>query len=725
MADTLGPNQLAGDSSPYLVQHATNPVRWQRWNDQTLELARRLDRPVFLSVGYSSCYWCHVMERQSFENAQVAEMLNEYFVPVKVDREQRPDVDALYMLALQLLTGQGGWPMNLFLTPEGLPFYGGTYFPPDDSMGRAGLPQVLEAMARAWRERRPEVEQTARQVRQTMEQWSTPQTTDAPAGGKAHWADWVDQSLEDYDPEYGGFGRAPKFPRQSLLELLLEAIERRPDRADWRKMLGDTLDAMARGGLRDQLGGAFHRYSTDRLWQVPHFEIMLYDNALLGGLYAQAAAKLGGSLLWTEAAGGALDFFLSDMRHPGGGFYASLDAEVNGREGESYLWTAGQIRAALGDSHPPEQIDLALAAWGLEQGTNFTDPHDPSAVPANVLYLPKTLGNLAQERNLDPSALAAQLEAMRQALLSVRRRRPQPRRDDKIIVAWNGLMIRGLAQAAQALNQPRYLAAASQAAEFLFDNLRRPDGGLWHVRFGDKSEIAGFLEDYAYLAWGLLQLHSAGDDPQNRWLKWARELAGHMLERFADPLSGALYLSQENADGAGRLPLRQVQATDSPLPAANAVAAMVLTQLDQLPAAEKILAAFALQMHSQPAASPALVQARLLLDDRRPVQACLREQNQRWFAQVNIADDYYIYAPAAPPPRAGLQIFDGHDPIAAEYPEPIVLSKELGGDAVYMGQVKIALPAGVLPKVVTLRYQCCGRGTCQPPREVVLSVCDA
>nr|MDQ3082936.1 thioredoxin domain-containing protein [Gemmatimonadota bacterium] len=452
-------NRLATESSPYLLQHQHNPVDWYPWGPEAFEASRAQNKPIFLSVGYSTCYWCHVMERQSFEISSIAREMNERFINIKVDREERPDVDQLYMTAVQLLTHHGGWPMSVFLMPDLRPFYGGTYFPPEDAHGRPGFVTVLRALEDAYKNRKSDVEQTATQIKSVLQQLAEPAPPDGPISIDRHFVEaLVERSTSDYEPTYGGFGSAPKFPRETLLELLLTylaqpTLDLDPQslianrRSAIRKKLLHTLDALAAGGIRDQLGGGFHRYSTDAKWLVPHFEIMLYDNAMLAWCYIEAFRQTNDQK-YADVARGIFDFVLREMTSPDGSFYTAFDAEVDGQEGLNYLWTSDEIERVLG----PDDAKVFNRIYGVDRGPNFADPHHGNGVPdKNILHLAVPMeSELMQKR----------IAEMRQQLLNARQQRKQPLLDTKILTSWNALMIRALAHGGQILREPRYLNAA-------------------------------------------------------------------------------------------------------------------------------------------------------------------------------------------------------------------------------------------------------------------------
>ena len=563
-------NRLASESSPYLLQHQHNPVDWYPWGEEAFEAARAQNKPIFLSVGYSTCYWCHVMERQSFENEAVAKEMNDRFINIKVDREERPDVDQLYMTAVQVLTRHGGWPMSVFLTPDLRPFYGGTYFPPHDMHGRPGFVSILAGIEDAYKNRPNDVEQTANQLVGILREVSEPEPPDGPMTIDEKWIDQlVARSMGDYEPRHGGFGSAPKFPRETLLELLLVHQRTRAD-ADRMRMIRHTLDAMAFGGIRDQLGGGFHRYSTDEKWLVPHFEIMLYDNAMLGWIYTEAFRQTS-EPRYGRVAREVFDFVLREMTAPDGAFYTAFDAEVDGQEGLNYLWVEDEINEVLGR----DDAVLFNKIYGVDRGPNFADPHHPppgGRPDKNILYLADPTG---YEEN------RARVDAMRNKLKAVRDQRRQPLLDTKVLTSWNALMIRALAYGSRVLDEPRYAQAAERAANWLLVEHRTPDGGLFRTSRDGAPRYAAFLDDYAFLVQALIELRDL-DGPDD-WDKPAIALADLMQQKFGDPERGGFFFTQE---GAADLIVRQKTATDSPLPSGNAVAAMSLLALDRAGNAE-------------------------------------------------------------------------------------------------------------------------------------------
>jgi uncharacterized protein len=535
-------NRLIRSSSPYLLQHAHNPVDWYEWGEEAFLAAREQDKLIFLSVGYSTCYWCHVMERECFENEDIAQLMNEHFINIKVDREERPDVDDIYMTAVQLITRQGGWPMSMWLEPKSLkPVVGGTYFPPEDSYGRPGFPSVLNQLAEAWRERRGQVVKQAEQIATAVTEVLSQQPPIVPLGHEQ-----VEQAvamlMRQYDRNHGGFGSAPKFPTPVNLDLLMDVAW---ERDDVREAATHTLNRMATGGMYDQIGGGFHRYSVDEKWLVPHFEKMLYDNGQLALTYTKAF-ELTGDAFYERVLRRTLEYVLREMTDDssGGGFYSAQDAEVDAREGLNYLWTADEVRDVLKRAGLHEDVDFTLEVYGFNRGTNFLDPHHPHDEPKNVVYLidhPDTLASLLQ---ISEQEFFTRLDRINEVLLAARSRRTQPRLDDKTITGWNGLMIAGFAEAARVLNEPRYLEAAKRAAAFVRQSLRTEDGGLCRTARNGKPGPHAVLEDYAFFAHGLLALHRATDERE--YLDHAIELIEAARERFQDEQAGGLFDTLED-----------------------------------------------------------------------------------------------------------------------------------------------------------------------------------
>ena len=546
------PNRLAGEQSPYLLQHADNPVDWYPWGDEAFAAAREGDRPIFLSIGYSTCHWCHVMAHESFEDASIAAVLNRDFVPVKLDREERPDIDRVYMTFVQATTGAGGWPMSVWLTPDLKPFFGGTYFPPTARWGRPGFIDVLTELARAWRDERDKVVSSAdglvERLREATEGQQSPATAArAPVASRAAVDEGVAQFRQAFDARHGGFGGAPKFPRPSELFFLMQAHALTGD-ADARAMALETLRAMALGGMRDHLGGGFHRYSVDAEWRVPHFEKMLYDQAQLVLAYLDAA-QLSSDEFYATVAEDTLDYVARDLTSPDGAFFSAEDADSSDpdaagaapemREGAFYVWSADELDALLGDDAP-----VARRRFGIEDGGNA--PADPQGefLGKNLLYVAQSIEDIAARTGRTPDQVVAALARARQVLFEARGRRPRPHRDDKVITAWNGLMIAAFARAARALPaNPRRDAwrdAATRAAGTIRDRLwREADRRLLRRARGGEAGVDAFCEDYAYLAWGLLELFQATGT--RRWLEWALEIAAVQTELFFDERDGGWF----------------------------------------------------------------------------------------------------------------------------------------------------------------------------------------
>ncbi len=556
--DVSHTNRLAGESSPYLLLHQHNPVDWYPWGEEAIERARRENKPIFLSVGYSTCYWCHVMERESFSSPETAELMNREFVNVKLDREERPDLDEIYMTATQILSGQGGWPNSLFLTPDLKPFYAGTYFPPDDRYGRPGFRRVLGDLAAAWRERRADVEEQAEEMARAMRRYLEERAHPSPEPPSGAVALRVLESLaRRFDREWGGFGGAPKFPTPSNLYFLLELADERPEAGE---MLAATLDQMARGGIYDQIGGGFHRYATDREWKIPHFEKMLYDNGLLLELYAREHARTGdpqAARVVRETAA----WIEGEMTSPEGAFWSAIDAETHGHEGAFYVWTREELLAVLGE----EEFTFAAPLLGFEGPPFFEGSH-------YVLHLPERLEEVARRRRMTLEDLLRQVDAGRVKLFIARALRARPLTDDKILADWNGMVIAGLAVAGRLLQEPSFVERAARAADFILGTLRSADGTLLHSWRNGQGRIPAYLGDYVYLVRGLLALHEATGE--ERWLRAAADLTSEQVRRLRDP-SGGFFVAGESPD----VLFRSKEVFDGATPAGNAVAVLNLIEL--------------------------------------------------------------------------------------------------------------------------------------------------
>ncbi len=541
VSDERRSNRLAGQTSPYLLQHAHNPVDWYPWGPEALEKARREDRPILLSIGYAACHWCHVMEKESFEDEGTARLMNEFFVPVKVDREERPDLDSIYMDAVQAMTGHGGWPMTVFLTPEGVPFYAGTYFPNEDRHGLPAFTRVLEGVAAAWRTRRDEVAGQGRRVIDAIDRGSRPAESRDPLTEEVLRQAHAELRRE-FDPQWGGFGSAPKFPQPMTLEFLLRChLRGYPDSLE---MAQATLDRMASGGLHDQVGGGFHRYSVDERWQAPHFEKMLYDNAQLARLYARSW-QVTGQDRYRRVAERVLDYLLREMRHPGGGFFSSQDADSEGHEGTFYVWTWDELVKRIGEE--------GARSFGARPEGNWEGGR-------NILWTP-------QPETVD------QLAGARDRLFEVRERRVRPGTDDKVLAAWNGLAVLAFAEAGRIFGERRYVAAASDALRFLRANLLG-EGRLRRSWREGRTSGLGYLDDYALVALGALALYETAFD--GSVFGFARSLADDLLKLFRDPDGGGFF--QTGSDGE-ELVVRPKELFDNAVPSGNSAAAELFLRL--------------------------------------------------------------------------------------------------------------------------------------------------
>jgi uncharacterized protein len=543
-------NRLAEETSPYLLQHKDNPVDWRPWGPEALEQAARDDKPILLSIGYSACHWCHVMERESFEDADTATLMNESFVPIKVDREERPDVDDLYMEAVQGMTGQGGWPLTVFLDPEGVPFYGGTYFPPEPRQGLPSFRQVLEATAGAYRNQREELREASTRIRDQLGAVGRVEQSQEPLDASI-LTQAISGLQSSFDRANGGFGGAPKFPPSSILEFLLDRGEIDPVRL--------TLDKMMFGGIYDQLGGGFHRYTVDAIWLVPHFEKMLYDNALLARTYLHGW-QVTGEERWRRTCEETLDWALREMRGPEGGFYSALDADSEGEEGRFYVWDESEMRTTLTEAGlGTEAAERVLGYWGVSPAGNFEG--------RNILHVP--LGAGAQP--------PAEMPDARAALLTRRDQRVRPGLDDKRILSWNALMISALADAGAATGRQEYIDAAASCARFIWEEMRDDDGRLRRTWKDGQARFNAYLEDHAFLIEALLRLYEATLDV--RWFDAARELADLMIEHFGDEERGGFFTTSDDHE---ELIARRKDVGDHPIPSGNSSAAYGLLRLAAL-----------------------------------------------------------------------------------------------------------------------------------------------
>jgi len=588
-------NRLIDEKSPYLLQHAHNPVYWYPWGDEAFQKAKKEDKPIFLSIGYATCHWCHVMAHESFEDEEVAELLNKYFIAIKVDREERPDVDKIYMFVCQSLTGQGGWPLSIFMTPETKPFFAGTYFPKSGRLGLPGFMDVLTQIATMWQEDRANILKSSEAITSAIQ----------PDSGSGSAVDAVreetlrkgyTQLARHFDPTWGGFGAAPKFPTPHHLTFLMRWHKRSGD-STGLDMVKKTLTAMRMGGVFDQIGFGFHRYSVDEKWLVPHFEKMLYDQALLGIAYVEAYQATG-KLEFARVAREIFSYVMRDMTSPDGGFYCAEDADSEGKEGLFYLWTPQEVKKVLGG----KPGDLFCRFYDINEAGNFEEgrsiPHMPVSLPA-----------FAAREGMDPARLDSLLSDGRRKLLGVRKERIHPLQDDKILTSWNGLMIAALAKGDQALGNQEYGDAARRAAEFILKNLKAADGRLLRRYRQGEAALPGYLDDYAFLVWGLIELYEATFDVS--YLEQAMALNETMLDMFWDKQGGGLYFT-----GKGNEPLitRSKEIYDGALPSGNSVAALNLLRLARLTGnvdlekmSDQLTGAFATQVVDQPMAHTQLM----------------------------------------------------------------------------------------------------------------------
>jgi len=562
------PNRLALETSPYLLQHKDNPVDWHPWGPESQEIARRDDKPILVSIGYSACHWCHVMAHESFEDEAIAEQMNNSFVNVKVDREERPDIDSIYMTAVQAMVGQSGWPLNVFLTPTGLPFFGGTYWPPSDRRGMPGLPRVLDAISTAWTNDRENIETNAARLKSYLESTSLT-TPDAGVVNAEIAVSALNVLSQQFDELNGGFGGAPKFPQASVLEFLLRHHHRASSDASLR-MLTVTLDRMAAGGIYDHLGGGFARYAVDATWLVPHFEKMLYDNAQLMSVYLDAW-KITGKKRYRAVVEETAAWTLREMRSPEGGFLSALDADSEGVEGKFYVWTDAEIDEAL----PPEDAGLVKLRFGINERGNFEGK--------SILFVARTVDEIADASDQPLESVRSKLAKARSTLLEARARRIRPGTDDKIVVSWNGLMIKALADTGAALGRPELVDAASRAATLLLDQGRSRDGTLCRTLKADQRRGQGGLEDYAFLSEGLLSIYRATG--KRRWLDDARSLMDTILLQFGHDSGSGFF---DTSDSHEELIVRPRDLQDGAIPCGNSVAADLLLSFGTLESSDEL-----------------------------------------------------------------------------------------------------------------------------------------
>jgi len=579
-------NHLIHETSPYLLQHAHNPVDWYPWSDEALQKAKTENRPILLSIGYSACHWCHVMERESFEDEKIAALMNDLFVNIKVDREERPDLDEIYMNAVQMLTGRGGWPMTVFLTPEGKPFYGGTYFPPEDRYGVPGFPKILQGVANAYREKPHEVERSVGQILTGLQRMSL-STESQQSFSSDIIAQSVERLTQAYDADHGGLGKAPKFPNVGVYELFLRHYHRSKANR-FLDMVTHTLTKMAQGGIYDHLGGGFHRYSVDEKWLVPHFEKMLYDNAQLVRIYAQVYCVTG-EPLFKQVVDETMTYLMREMLHSEGGFYSTQDADSEGEEGKFFVWTESEITRILGE----ESSEIFCRIYDVSEEGNFEEKN----IPHPIL----TLEQASKFFRRDLKAIESLVADAKMKLFQEREKRIKPFRDEKILTSWNGLMLSGLAEAIKISGRPAYLEAADRTVDFIFTNMFR-DGRLLHSYKDGTGKILAYLDDYAFLAAGLLDLFEATVNRMH--LDRAVKLAVTMLDEFWDEAGAGFFYTGHAHE---QLIARSKPIFDASIPSGNAVATQVLLRLyhyteteNYLKSAERILRAYYDTMENQP-----------------------------------------------------------------------------------------------------------------------------
>jgi len=597
------PNRLINEPSPYLRQHAHNPVDWYPWGPEAFERAQRENKPIFLSIGYSTCHWCHVMAHESFEHPEVARLMNEAFVSIKVDREERPDIDNVYMSACQAMTGSGGWPLSIIMTPDKRPFFAATYIPRESRFGLIGIMELIPQIRELWATRRGEALSLSNKIAAILQQ--TSQDTAGEELDEATLELTYEQLAERFDGQHAGFSSAPKFPTPHNLLFLLR-YWKRTGNGMALDMVEKTLQAMGRGGVYDHVGFGFHRYSTDSQWLVPHFEKMLYDQSMLAMAYTEAYQATGKED-YGKTAREIFTYVLRDMPVPEGGFCSAEDADSEGEEGKFYLWTQEEVRQLLGN----EEGDFVAKVFNIEKDGNFAEQVTGRKSGANILHIRKSLGELASDLNLSQQDLQAHLEVIRQKLFAYREKRVHPMKDDKILTDWNGLMIAALAKGAQAFDEPEYAEAAHSAADFILGNMRKPDGRLWHRYRDGQVGVEANLDDYAFLVWGLIELYEATFDA--RYLEVALELTGDMVGHFWDEDGGGLYLTPEDGES---LLVRKKEIYDGAIPSGNSVAMLNLLRLGRMTAnsdleekAAKIGRAFSRSVKQSPSAYTQLMVA--------------------------------------------------------------------------------------------------------------------
>jgi uncharacterized protein YyaL (SSP411 family) len=559
------PNRLIHEKSPYLLQHAYNPVDWYPWGDEAFEKARGENRPMFLSIGYSTCHWCHVMGHESFEDNEVAGLMNEAFVSVKVDREERPDLDHIYMTVSQMITGSGGWPLTIIMTPDKKPFFAGTYIPKHTRFGRTGMVELIPRIRELWSMRYNEVMESAEKIISALK--GMDEARPGPDMDISVLERAYNELAGRFDEEYGGFGSDPKFPTPHNLFFMLR-YWRRTRNQKALQMVEKTLREMRRGGIYDHIGFGFHRYSTDREWLVPHFEKMLYDQALIAIAYIEAFQTTG-SKGYADTAGEIFEYVLRDMTSPEGGFYSAEDADSEGEEGRFYLWEE-EVRAFLGK----DEADIICRIFNIEKGGNFRVEASGNKTGANIFYLKDGLAGIAHDLKIPVTELQEKISSARKRLFDVREKRVHPHKDDKILTDWNGLMIAAFARGAQVLGGQTYMDAAIKGADFILNRLRGPDGRLLHRYRGKASGITANVDDYAFMVWGLIEIYEAVFNPD--YLKTALELNWDMISLFWDDKRGGLFFTPEDGE---KLIIRKRQVYDGAVPSANSVAMLNMLRL--------------------------------------------------------------------------------------------------------------------------------------------------
>lgn len=577
-AEELYTNRLINEKSPYLLQHAHNPVDWYPWGEEVFEKARKEDKPVFLSIGYSTCHWCHVMEEESFSDPEVAKIMNKYFVSIKVDREERPDIDHLYMDAVQMMTGSGGWPLTVFLTPDKKPFYGGTYFPPEDRWGRAGFRTVLLSIADGWTNRRNELLSSGEALTDIISQRMRAKIEEPVSLDEHTFKKAYQQFYSTFDSQYGGFGFAPKFPSGHSLSFLLRYWKHNGDTKPL-EMVEATLIAMANGGIYDHIGGGFHRYSTDRQWRIPHFEKMLYDQAILSKVYIEAYQATG-KKEYAQTVKEVFEYVLRDVTHPEGGFYSAEDADSPSlenprekKEGAFYLWSKDEIVNVLGK----KQGEIFCYYLGVEKGGNALQDPQGEFKDKNILYVARRLEETARGFKKLPREIERVIKSSKEKLFAARSKRPKPHLDDKILTDWNGLMISSFAFGSRVLNEPRYREAAERSAQFVLTHLVQEDSRLMHRYREGESAIPGMIDDYAFFIHGLIDLYEATFEPE--YLLQAKNLAHQMLKLFWDETNGGFFFTGKDAE---QLIVRQKEIYNGAIPSGNSIAALDLIRLGRL-----------------------------------------------------------------------------------------------------------------------------------------------